>query len=91
MLAVFYNFKGGIERRVDGEPQADAHPRGITLHRHVDIPGTPRKLDNLIELPRNLVCAFPKLQIPAGLPTAAFLRTAPALRFGLPHSQNGTV
>ncbi len=71
--------------------RAKGAPRGITLHRRVDIPSTPGKLDNLIELPRNLVCAFPKSQSPAGLLAAAYLRAAPALRFSLPHTQNRTV
>ena len=57
-------------------------------HRRVDITRTPGKLHNLIELPRDLVCAFPKSQSPSGLPAAPYLRAAPALRFSLPHPQN---
>ena len=32
----FYNFKRRIERVATATPQAHGHPRGITLHRHVD-------------------------------------------------------
>ena len=39
-------------------------------HRRVDIPCTARKLHNLIELPRDLVCSHPGSQSPAGLPAA---------------------
>jgi hypothetical protein len=37
---------------------------------------TPGKLDNLIELPRDLVCSPPDSQSPAGLPTAPYLAAA---------------
>jgi hypothetical protein len=43
-----------------------------------------RKLDNFIELPRDLVCSHPGSQSPAGLPTAPFLRAASPSRKTLP-------
>jgi hypothetical protein len=38
-----------------------------------------RKLDNFIELPRDLVCSHPGSQSPAGLPTAPYLAAAQRL------------
>jgi hypothetical protein len=40
---------------------------------------TAGKLDNLIELPRDLVCSHPGSQSPAGLPTAPYLAAAQRL------------
>jgi len=40
---------------------------------------------------QNLVCAPPGSQSPAGLPAAPFLLAAPALRFSIPHPQNGAI
>jgi hypothetical protein len=79
----------GLQMRCDREPHI--HPGAIPLYRRVDITRTARKLDNLIELPRELVCSPPNSQSPSGLPAAAVLLAAPALRFSLPHPQNRPV
>jgi hypothetical protein len=48
--AVFYNFKGGIERRGYGEPQAHGHPRRVILHRHINCFTNIGKVDDLVDL-----------------------------------------
>jgi len=73
---VFYNFKGGIERRGHGDPQAHGHPQKITLHGHVDEFPNLGKVDDLIDLGVDLVRGSPDPRSPAGLPAAPFLRAA---------------
>ncbi len=55
---------------------ARAASQAAWMHRRVDIPSAPGELNNLIELPRNLVCSHPGSQSPSGLPAAAYLGAA---------------